>query len=403
MTDMHTMGAGAGAGACGGSHNYGSGSGSGGDMGDMGSTQGMGASDALNSSTAASGGAQNLNGSGGGSGDFSDALSSSGAPGSQLSQSAGEGGDNQQIMDLLMQLIKLLSSKMGDGEGEAGGGMGGGDGGMNGGGGDDGMKGGGSNGGGSACGCDDGGDTTSAPADNHPDTDKTPDTEHKQPEESEHKDEAAAEAPKDDGGGAAAAGLAVGGGLALGGLAAMALPLMMSPVAADLNGDGGIGTTGDSTAKNRLPGSDVNATVDFDLDGDGSKERIEWLSGDGDGMLVDNSDGRAATDMDGNRLFGDLGGQFKDGYEKLALRDADGDGQLTGKELEGLEFWVDDGDAQVQAGEMQSLAEHGVTSLDTNGRIVQNDRGEDLIQSSAGTVHGNDMLTEDVWFGVQRA
>ena len=58
-----------------------------------------------------------------------------------------------------------------------------------------------------------------------------------------------------------------------------------SPIALDLNGDGRIGVTGESTVKD----ADRNAigrTVSFDIDADGKLDQIEWFSGDGDGILV---------------------------------------------------------------------------------------------------------------------
>ncbi len=171
-----------------------------------------------------------------------------------------------------------------------------------------------------------------------------------------------------------------------------------SPVAFDLNGDGKLGTTGQTTAKNRNAGTEMGRTVQFDIDGDGKKDTIEWMDGKGDGLLVDNSDGRAATDMNGKRLFGDEGGKFANGYDKLAGRDANGDGKLTGQELQGLQMWVDNGDAKVDDGELKDLAGLGITEINVKKNDVQNARGETLMQSSA-TANGKQMLTEDVWFG----
>lgn len=64
-----------------------------------------------------------------------------------------------------------------------------------------------------------------------------------------------------------------------------------SPVALDLNGSGAIETTGVSTAKQRVAGTTVGQSVAFDINDDGAKEKIEWLSGNGDGLLVDDRDG----------------------------------------------------------------------------------------------------------------
>ncbi|MBO9542169.1 hypothetical protein J7643_16395 [bacterium] len=175
-----------------------------------------------------------------------------------------------------------------------------------------------------------------------------------------------------------------------------------SPVMLDLNGDGKLGTTGVSTAKERATG-EIGKTVSFDIDGDGTKDNIEWMSGDGDGMLVDDSDGGATRalntdgEIDGTRLFGDQGGKFANGYEKLKRFDKDGDGKLTGAELDGLKVWVDDGDARLGQGELKSLRELGITEISVVMKLEQNTRGEDLMRSSF-TQNGQSKITEDVWF-----
>lgn len=155
-----------------------------------------------------------------------------------------------------------------------------------------------------------------------------------------------------------------------------------SPIALDLNGDGVIGVTGPSTARNRID-TTVGNTVVFDIDGNGTLDRIEWLAGDGDGLLIDDSDGMAAVDMDGSRLFGDEGGIYANGYEKLALRDSDGNGELIGSELDGLALWMDDGDAVVEYGEIQSFDSYGVIGLWVDYQHVPNAQGETLMQSFA--------------------
>lgn len=175
-----------------------------------------------------------------------------------------------------------------------------------------------------------------------------------------------------------------------------------SPVMLDLDGDGKLGTTGVSTAKDRVDGQ-VGRTVDFDLDGDGAKDKIEWSDGKGDGFLVDDSDGGASAaaagngEIDGRRLFGDEGGKFANGYEKLKKFDADGDGVLKGQELEGLKMWVDNGDARVGGGELKSLADLGITEISVGMRTERNARGEDLMRSTF-VQDGQTKASEDVWF-----
>lgn len=156
-----------------------------------------------------------------------------------------------------------------------------------------------------------------------------------------------------------------------------------SPIALDLNGDGQIGVTGQTTSIDKSGITDIGRTVEFDIDNDGAKDTIEWFSGDGDGILVDNRDGQAAAEMDGGRLFGDEGGKYANGYEKLAELDADNNGLLEGSELDGLEVWVDDGDAQVESGEFRTLQDLGIFRLSTTLSVVNDVDGRELMQSSA--------------------
>jgi hypothetical protein len=176
-----------------------------------------------------------------------------------------------------------------------------------------------------------------------------------------------------------------------------------SPIMLDLDGDGQLAVTGRSTAKDRAAenGFVAEGSVSFDLDGDGRKERIEWMAGDG--MLVDDRDGGVSMaasgdgEIDGTRLFGDEGGRYANGYQKLQGLDADGDGRLSGSELEGLSVWLDDGDARVQAGEIKTLAELGISELSTQMAAQRNASGESLMRSTF-VQNGETKATEDVWF-----
>src|SRR5678809_514840 len=169
----------------------------------------------------------------------------------------------------------------------------------------------------------------------------------------------------------------------------------------DLNHDGKLGTTGVSTAKNRADGQ-TGKTVQFDIDGDGKKDKVEWMDGKGDGMLVDDRNGAVTAAANGNgeingkSLFGDQGGKFGNGYNKMAQYDTNHDGKLTGAELQGVKVWQDNGDAKVQAGELKSLADLGITELSTGVNNTQNARGENLMQSSF-VQNGQSFKSEDVW------
>ncbi len=165
-----------------------------------------------------------------------------------------------------------------------------------------------------------------------------------------------------------------------------------SPIAIDLNEDGEIGTTGQTTAKDKSNITEVGATVAFDIDADGTLDNIEWFDGSGDGILVDRT--KIANDrINGDALFGDDGGQYSHGYEKLATLDRDGNKLLEGSELAHLRLWLDHGDAQLEAGELQSLSDHDVFALSVR---MQDEGG--LFRSWAYTENDLRIMTEDVWF-----
>ena len=172
----------------------------------------------------------------------------------------------------------------------------------------------------------------------------------------------------------------------------------VSPIALDLNGDGEIGVTGETTSWEKDPGAETGRTVHFDIDADGKLDTIEWFDGSGDGILVDMSKIGTGSAIDGSALFGDEGGLYANGYEKLATLDADGDGLLTGDELADMGLWIDDGDAKLEAGELVSAADAGIASISTSMEIVLDADGRELMQSSATTVDGQEVLSEDVWF-----
>ena len=97
------------------------------------------------------------------------------------------------------------------------------------------------------------------------------------------------------------------------------------------------------------PGLDgPHADSRFDINGDGFAELTEWLDGT-DGLLVDATGQSLLVGRDGTRwsgpwsgknLFGSPGG-YADGWQKLSLRDVNGNGRIAGEELDGLYVWQD--------------------------------------------------------------
>lgn len=147
-----------------------------------------------------------------------------------------------------------------------------------------------------------------------------------------------------------------------------------SPIAVDLDDSGAIELAGDEAR--------------FDLDGDGDRDQLTNWFGARDGILVD----ARVAGASGANLFGDEGGRYADGFEKLSGRDTDGNSVVSGRELAGLALWVDaDGDARRDAGETRSLASAGITELSTEhvGMV-----------SSATTRDGGSVHVEDIWFDV---
>jgi len=116
---------------------------------------------------------------------------------------------------------------------------------------------------------------------------------------------------------------------------------------------------------------DWNNKIDYDVNGDGTTDRTQWLQkGTRDGFLVydNNQDGK----ISGNELMNESGidgkkDQYKNGWEKArALADKDHDGKLTGDELKGFSVWQDaNGDGKTDAGELKSMDQLNIIEMDT--------------------------------------
>lgn len=170
---------------------------------------------------------------------------------------------------------------------------------------------------------------------------------------------------------------------------------VISPIAIDLTGIGRIETTGVTSERSTIPAA-PGKTVAFDMIGNGKPVQTEWLTGNGQGLLVDNRDGMALQTMSGRRLFGSVGG-FEHGYAKLSVLDRNGDAKLDHQELDGLAVWIDDGDAVAEAHELKTLAEAGITELSTTASFVSGKFGGKHVRATA-IVNGKTVMTEDVWF-----
>jgi len=152
---------------------------------------------------------------------------------------------------------------------------------------------------------------------------------------------------------------------------------IQSPVVLDLNGDG-IHFTGQQNG------------VMFDMDADGMLDLTNWMSrGDavlvldrnGDGIVTDGSEmsfaaesAGAATDMQG-----------------LELLDLDGNGQIDSLDpiYDSLRLWADDGDGISQTGEMLTLEQAGIRSIQLTTTAVSDvfSLGDTLVFGSGSFSH----------------
>ncbi|MBU0631083.1 hypothetical protein KKA17_00405, partial [bacterium] len=126
------------------------------------------------------------------------------------------------------------------------------------------------------------------------------------------------------------------------------------PLALDINQDGFISTTD----------LDVSGTY-FDITGDGLKERVGWIKSE-DALLT--YDKNENDNIDGiDEVFGNLS---ESGFEELKrLIDSNHDNVIDRRDelFNRLQVWNDlNQDAKVQDGELQSLKDAGITSIDLN-------------------------------------
>jgi hypothetical protein len=169
-----------------------------------------------------------------------------------------------------------------------------------------------------------------------------------------------------------------------------------SPIMLDLDGNGRPDVK-NGEWKPHADQGDIGAhKVQFDLDGDGKKELTEWTGGK-DGLLLKLSDEQiqqyqktGKLEVSGRELYGDQGGKYADGYEKMRqLSDANQDGKLAGDELKNHYVWQDlNRDGVVDKGELASVQEKGITEINaTHGGDYQ----------SSFKINGEERKTWDWW------
>ena len=107
-----------------------------------------------------------------------------------------------------------------------------------------------------------------------------------------------------------------------------------------------------------------SASVAFDADGTGLQKKWTWINSDAAWLVHDpKQSGKvtSALQMFGNVTFWMF---WETGYDALAALDDNHDGQLTGKELDGLALWHDvNGNGICDPGELKPLSEYGIVAI----------------------------------------
>lgn len=118
---------------------------------------------------------------------------------------------------------------------------------------------------------------------------------------------------------------------------------------------------------------DQNAGVLFDLDGSGVPRRWGWLTPKAGWLVFDpNKTGHvsSALQMFGNVTFWIF---WPNGYEALAALDDNGDGVISGSELDGLAIWNDrNSDGVSDCGEVLPIQSLGIQSISCASQVGAN-------------------------------
>ena len=126
---------------------------------------------------------------------------------------------------------------------------------------------------------------------------------------------------------------------------------------------------------------DHASPVKFDFTGQGGAQRLGWLKPNAAWLVWDPKDKRDIKS--GFQLFGSVTwvAFWDNGYQALGALDDNGDGRLSGNELQGLALWQDsNGDGVSDESEVKPIRDHGIVSLD----YTYERAGRDLWVSSAG-------------------
>ncbi|MFH1112570.1 MAG: hypothetical protein V1792_01490 [Pseudomonadota bacterium] len=137
----------------------------------------------------------------------------------------------------------------------------------------------------------------------------------------------------------------------------------------------------------------------FDYNGDGLAERSGWVSPDA-GILVMDRNSNGVVD-NGSELFGSLtplpnGEPAADGFQALADLDSSHDGKIDAQDTaySQLSVWVDsDTDGVTQPGELFTLPQLGIDSIDLNWTTVNTTDAQGNFEMYAGSFQWTDGTT----------
>jgi hypothetical protein len=134
------------------------------------------------------------------------------------------------------------------------------------------------------------------------------------------------------------------------------------------------------------------AAVPFDADGTGLPKKWTWVTRDAAWLVHDPK--RSGKITSGLQLFGSVTFWmfWQNGYEALAALDDNRDGQLAGRELDGLALWRDaNGNGVSETGEVKPLSAYNIAALSC--RFERDTRHPDRIAYSSRGVTFTDGRT----------
>lgn len=147
---------------------------------------------------------------------------------------------------------------------------------------------------------------------------------------------------------------------------------LISPIALDLENKGRI--------------QRISGDFTVDIDGDGIMDALsQWFAPSAGILVIDAVEGKVS----GKQMFGNVPGEFTDGFAELSVLDKNNDGHVNGAELDGLAIWNDrNSNTHIDKGEISTLAEHKIVSLALEHYKYI---------SRATRSSGKSVLMEDVW------